>query len=597
MFGSLPLTAPLHRLDLRHHTASAAIPDATTPSARPAQHPSKWFSSTTLRRALIGLGLCVLPAVAFAEDTTISLDGAVPEGPETHFFLPFEVPAGITEIEVRHDDLSAANILDWGLDDPNGFRGWGGGNTEPAIVGIAAASRSYVPGPIPSGQWEVVVGKAKVTALPANYSVRIILRTEPTLAPQTERQPYTPPQPLEVGARWYAGDFHVHSRESGDARPPIDEVLDFAAGRGLDFVLLSEHNTTGQLSLYNAAQAEHPDVLLLPGAEFTTYAGHANAIGTTEWLDHRIGVRGATIENAIRAVHDQGGLLSINHPLLNVGDLCIGCGWNHDVDPSQIDAVEIQTGVFPGTVYWEDFVAQGSHAAAIGGSDDHRAGQDLGGLDSPIGTPTTMVYAEELSVQAILLGVRDARTVVKFAGPDAPMIETELSGQRIGDTVFATESTVRATVTAGDGTTLRVLKNGEIVEQVAVSGDPFVHELAVQAPAEGEDRYRHEVLANTTLLTVTSYVWLQRSAAPTPTATASIGASATPTATPPTAMPCAGDCDNSNDVAINELITGVNILLESAELEVCPAFDRDASGVVEINELIAAVNASLSGCA
>jgi hypothetical protein len=62
-------------------------------------------------------------------------------------------------------------------------------------------------------------------------------------------------------------------------------------------------------------------------------------------------------------------------------------------------------------------------------------------------------------------------------------------------------------------------------------------------------------------------------------------------------MPCAGDCDNSNDVAINELITGVNILLGSAELELCPAFDRDASGVVEINELIAAVNASLGGCA
>jgi hypothetical protein len=53
------------------------------------------------------------------------LQGTVPDGPETHFFLPFEVPEGIAEIEVRHDDLSSENILDWGLDDPNGFRGWG----------------------------------------------------------------------------------------------------------------------------------------------------------------------------------------------------------------------------------------------------------------------------------------------------------------------------------------------------------------------------------------------------------------------------------------------------------------------------------------
>src|SRR4029077_17235421 len=119
-------------------------------------------------------------------DTVIPLEGTVPAGEETHFFLPFDVPAGIAEIEVQHDDLSDTNILDWGLDDPNGFRGWGGGNTEPAIVGIEAASRSYVPGPIPSGHWEVVVGKAKVRELPARYSVQVTLRTVPTLAPQTE---------------------------------------------------------------------------------------------------------------------------------------------------------------------------------------------------------------------------------------------------------------------------------------------------------------------------------------------------------------------------------------------------------------------------
>src|SRR5262245_20159792 len=252
---------------------------------------------------VVAFSLSVLSSLALSQETVISLDGVVPEGEETHFFLPFDVPSGTAEIEVRHDDLSETNILDWGLDDPNGFRGWGGGNTEPAIVGVDAASRSYVPGPIPAGQWEVVVGKAKVREMPARYTVGIVLRASPSLPAQTERRPYAAPAPLESGARWYAGDFHVHSRESGDARPPIDEVLDYAASVGLDFVMLSEHNTTSQLSLYAAAQARHSDVLLLPGAEFTTYAGHANAIGTTEWVDHRIGVRGATIEGAISAVH------------------------------------------------------------------------------------------------------------------------------------------------------------------------------------------------------------------------------------------------------------------------------------------------------
>jgi hypothetical protein len=544
--------------------------------------------------AIAALVVCALSRFALAQETIIPLDGVVPEGEETHFFLPFDVPAGTAEIEVRHDDLSAANILDWGLDDPNGFRGWGGGNVEPAIVGVEAASRSYVPGPIPPGHWEVVVGKAKVRETPASYSVQVVLRTAPTLAPQTERAPYVAPAPLKVGARWYAGDFHVHSRESGDADPSIDEVLDFAAGRGLDFVLLSEHNTTSQLTYYNAAQAAHPDVLLLPGAEFTTYAGHANIIGTTEWVDHRIGVRGATIAAAIQNVHGQGGLFSINHPLLNVGDLCIGCGWHHPVDASEIDAVEVQTGVLPGTPFWEDLVAQGSHAAALGGSDDHSAGRGQGVFDSPIGTPTTMVYAQELSVEAILQGVRDARTVVKIAGPQGPMIETDLTGDRTGDTVFADHSTLRATVTGGTGATLRSIKSGEIVDEIIVSSDPFVREMEVDAPDAGEDRYRHELVdAAKHPLVVTSYVWLQRgAAAPTPTATGA--PEATPTATVTNA--CPGDCDHNNRVGVAELVVGVNISLGAAELSRCRSFDRNESGAVEVNELVAAVNASLDGC-
>ncbi|HYD47638.1 MAG TPA: CehA/McbA family metallohydrolase [Terriglobales bacterium] len=437
------------------------------------------------------------------------LEGEVPAGPETHFFLPFTVPEGIAEIEVLHSDLSSANILDWGLDDPNGFRGWGGGNSEPAIVGIDAASRSYLPGPIPAGTWEVVVGKAKIAEQPARYAVEVILRENPRLPAQSERRPYAHPQPLAREARWYAGDFHVHSRESGDARPAIEEVLQFAESRGLDFVMLSEHNTNSQLSLYAAAQATSANVLLLPGVEFTTYAGHANGIGATEWVDHRIGVRGATIAAAVEAFHQQGALFSVNHPRLRLGDQCIGCAWDHMVDPTLIDAVEIRTGIISGMSYWELIAGQGSHAAAIGGSDDHRAGVISSPIDSPVGSPTTMVFAEELSVEAILDGVREARTVVKLEGPDGPMIETEVSGERRGDTVYADVATLRATVTGGAGLNLRLFKNGEVLQTTAIDAEVFVHQVEIAAPLLGEDRYRFEVARNTAPVTVASYIWLQ----------------------------------------------------------------------------------------
>ncbi len=90
---------------------------------------------------------------------------------------------------------------------------------------------------------------------------------------------------------------------------------------------------------------------------------------------------------------------------------------------------------------------------------------------------------------------------------------------------------------------------------------------------------------------------------PTPTVTPRPPApSATSTATPArpaatfTPGGCAGDCDGSGAVAVNELIVGVNIALGTSDVGACIAIDRDGNGAVEINELIGAVNAALSGC-
>ncbi|KPK16287.1 MAG: hypothetical protein AMJ62_06180 [Myxococcales bacterium SG8_38] len=456
----------------------------------------------------IAAALLLTAHQGLAQEPDIHLEGTVPEGPETHFFVEFEVPERIVEIEVRHDNLSPGNILDWGLDDPNGFRGWGGGNHESAIVGIDAASRSYVPGPIVAGTWSVVVGKAQIEETPARYEIDIFLRTVATLEPQP-RAPYEDPGVLDEEERWYAGDFHVHTEESGDATPTIAEALSFAQGVGLDFVMLSEHNTNSGLTLYADAQPDFPNLLIVPGVEWTTYAGHANALGATDWVDHKIGVGGLTAADAIQAYKDQGALFSINHPRSPGAPICIGCRWEIAVDPTTIDGVEVQSGILRAVPYWDDLCAQGSHAAALGGSDDHRAGQGTSLTDSPIGTPTTMVFASELSVHAILEGVRSGRTVVKVNGPESAMIETELTGERVEDTVFADTATLSAVVTNGDGKDLQLIRNGEVIETLAIDSDPFTHERSVQAPEEGEDRYRYQVTIEGLPDTVGSYVWLR----------------------------------------------------------------------------------------
>ena len=459
----------------------------------------------------------LVPGVAAADETVLPLDGEIAAGGLDHEFVEFDVPEGIVEIEVQHDDGSDADILDWGLYDANGFRGWGGGNGEPAIVGIDAASRSYVPGPIDAGTWRVVIGKAKIVNSPVAYSLSVVLRDVATLAPQPERSAYAPAAALSDEARWYAGDFHAHSRESGDAQPSIDELAAFARGRGLDFVEMSDHNVLTQLDFIGAVQPEHGDILLVPGMEFTTYAGHANAIGATQWVDHKIGQPDVTIAGAFAALHEQGALVSINHPVLDLGDVCIGCAWDHEIDPLSIDAVEIATTGWDAAgrlfddeaiAFWDDLCDLGAHAAAVGGSDDHSAGASEGAFSSPIGDPTTMVFARELSVAALLEGIRTSRTVVKLQGPADPMVELVALREYDGDTVHADLPVdYEVTVTGGMGFRLRLVQDGEKGGAVDVDADPFVHAFTLDSPADGETRVRAELLDGNSRAVITSHIW------------------------------------------------------------------------------------------
>ncbi|MDQ3032230.1 MAG: CehA/McbA family metallohydrolase [Myxococcota bacterium] len=457
-----------------------------------------------MTRAVLGCSVASMLVLALAADAhaqVLSFEGEVPEEGD-YFVIPFEVPAGIAEIEIRHDDLSEVNILDWGVIAPSGFRGYGGGNVEPAVLNAEAASRSYLPGPIEVGTWLVYVGKAKIEERPARYAVEVELRAEATLAPEPERAPYAPVAALSSEARWYAGDFHVHSRESGDAPVTLEEIADYAESIGLDFVMLSDHNTVSQLEHYAALQAAHPDLLFVPGIEVTTYQGHALSIGGTEWIDHRLGYEGRTIDQVADEVHADGALFAIAHPSLSIGDACIGCGWMAMLGGDDLDAMEIQTGAFSvtGSLFfnrtltrWEDLAAAGHRVVAIGGSDDHRAGTGTGPFDSPIGSPTTLVFAQELSASAILEGLRLGRTVIKLESPDDPMIEITSPDLSSGDGVIADYVTVRVRVTgAAMGATLQLVRSGVAGAPIDVVGDPFEHEEIVVAGA-GEEFFRAQL--------------------------------------------------------------------------------------------------------
>lgn len=443
------------------------------------------------------------------------LEGTL-DGDEGDFtYLPFEVPAGTREVELAHDDLSEKNILDWGMDDPAGFRGWGGGLTANAVVGEKASSRSYLPGPIQPGAWRVVIGLARISERPIKYRVELTFRDTPTLPDDATLAPYADAT-LKTGARWWAGDLHVHSTESGDAYASMEEVATFARSRGLDFIELSEHNTTSQLLRTRDLQARHPDLLIIPGVEYTTYAGHANGIGATSWVNHRLGPD-VTIEAAAKAFAAQGAVLSINHPVLDLGNGCIGCAWKQAI-PAEVGAIEIATGTWSrsGRLFdelaiakWDELLDEGRALAALGGSDDHRGGQGTGPFDSPIGGPTTRVFAPELSTAALVQAIREGRTVVQLEGPDDPMVELFVGDAMIGSrTSSTTPLEAVARVTGGTGREVRFVIDGQPELPVAITSDPFDAHFSV-SPAQGRTtRVRAEVLVDGKPRTVTSHVWV-----------------------------------------------------------------------------------------
>jgi MYXO-CTERM domain-containing protein len=425
--------------------------------------------------------------------STMHYEGDVAADGGDYANVPIEVPAGTVECDIAHTDGSDFVILDWGVWAPDGsFRGWGGGNTEDAIIGVDQSSRSYLPGPIAPGTWTVVIGKAKLGADGGHYSIDVTCSDTATL-PVLPTADYTP-LTVSPERRWYKGDFHVHSVQSGDASATFDQIYQLATSRGLDFINMSDHNTVAQHALIAAYEQTHGDFLILRGAEITTYSGHGNAVGIHDYVDHRLGYNGRTVEGIVDDVAAQGGIFIVNHPMLDLGDVCIGCAWGHvdDTPWDKVAGIELITGNYDIGVsafvprvldLWDKLEDQGYRIAGIGGSDDHTAGMSEGPTGSPIASPTTRVLADNLSEAAIIDAIKHGRTIVNLRGPDDPVVDFTARGKggataEIGDDVSDVASaTFDVHVTGATGYFIDLVRDGETAQHVRVTDDDFTTTL------------------------------------------------------------------------------------------------------------------------
>lgn len=205
---------------------------------------------------------------------------------------------------------------------------------------------------------------------------------------------------------------------------------------------------------------------------------------------------------------------------------------------------------------------------------------------SPSLTPSATAPATETPVN----------TPTATEGPPATATLTPVSTETVTPVPTETETRVptqTATVMpTGTGTPVST-QTGTMVP--TETGTPVPTQTGTAVPTETGTA----VSTETPTPTVTGTPPSTETASVTSTATASATETAPPSITPTsTSGPgvCVGDCNNSGEVTINELIIMVNIALGSAPVEDCLPGDANGDGQITIDEIILAVNHALDGC-
>lgn len=260
-----------------------------------------------------------------------------------------------------------------------------------------------------------------------------------------------PESPLSRIPRWYRGDCHVHSILSDGGELTPDQLAVDARAAGLDFIATTEHNTADGHAAWGSLTSD--DLLVIHGQEATTRTGHWLALGIKQVVDWRYGLRDDAVGKHLDQVHQSGGLCVAAHP--------------HAPYPSGtfmypyegFDVVEVWNGLWTSNEPWQANneaalaewgrslaadIRNGRWRPAMGNSDTHLKGQ--------IGTPHTVVRAEDLNTDAILNGIRTGHSWIA----DSATVELSLQ---------ASTADRNATIgerldTGGEPTTVRVAVRG-----------------------------------------------------------------------------------------------------------------------------------------
>ena len=399
---------------------------------------------------------------------------------QCYLHFPFDVPEGVSEIHLRLAYFPLKvwiidNLITLGLFDPDGFRG--NAHRHPpdsgVVVSLRIASPGFMAGAIIPGTWTALLAAHAVVVEqePCKYTLDIELRygdshpqvtlpaapTLPISAPEMKVEIISQKTVLSVlddhlsnrraissmkgvgfdnsahlrleKPGWFRGELHAHTLHS-DGAFSLAEIVARALDRKLDFLVIADHNT--MTAFKELENLDTHGLLVIPAIELTTFHGHALALGVNEWIDWRTGYQDWTIEKAADLTRVLGGVFIMAHPNDIGNPFCTGCKWEYaDFDLSKADGIEIWNGMWrqeneDNLHMWQKLQACGSHLVATAGCDFHDDTQ------WSEGAPFTYIYAEKLTVPALLQGIRH-RQVWISNGPHLDIsVSDAVNGDRAG---------------------------------------------------------------------------------------------------------------------------------------------------------------------
>ena len=259
-------------------------------------------------------------------------------------------------------------------------------------------------------------------------------------------------------AKWYKGNIHTHTDQSdGDESP--EKVVRWFRRHGYDFLVLSDHNHLTLLD-YGSGKRRFKKPLMIPGEELSvqikngTVPVHINGIGITRVVEPiDAGEVVPTIQAAVDAILQAGGIASINHPNFK---------WAFDHEEiAQITGASLLEvfnahpmtnsyggpGRPSGEEIWDKVLSGGTAIYGVATDDSHNYHDFSPEMSNP-GRGWLQVRATELTQEAIIEGLETGQF---YASTGVTLSDLHFSRQSIALSIEPYDASLYSTSFIGSG--------------------------------------------------------------------------------------------------------------------------------------------------